>query len=44
MLHIGSNDIDNQRKDKINTGKLTEDIINTGKSCIDVGVKEVIKS
>ena len=44
LLHIGSNDINNQTKDKINTEKLTEDIINIGKSCIDLGVKGVIIS
>ena len=42
LLHIGSNDINNQTKDRINTGKLTGDIINIGKSCIDLGVKEVV--
>ena len=44
LLHIGSNDINNQTKDRINTEKLTGDIINIGKSCIDLGVKEVVKS
>ena len=44
LLHIGSNDINNQTKDRINTGKLTGDIINIGKSCIDLCVKEVIIS
>ena len=44
LLHIGSNDINNQIKDKTNTEKLTEDIINIGKSCINLGVKEVIIS
>ena len=44
LLHIGSNDINNQTKDRINTGKLTGDIINIGKSCIDLGVKEVVIS
>ena len=44
LLHIGSNDINNQTKDRINTGKLTRDIINIGKSCIDLGVKEVVIS
>ena len=42
LLHIGSNDINDQTKDIINTEKLTEDIINIDKSCIDLGVKEVI--
>ena len=41
LLHIGSNDMNNQTKDKINTKKLTEDITNIGKS---LGVKEVIIS
>ena len=44
LLHIGSNDINNEKKDRINTGKLTGDIINIGKSCIDLGVKEVVIS
>ena len=44
LIHIGSKDINNQTKDKINTEKLTEDIINIGKSCIDLGVNEVIMS
>ena len=44
LRHIGSNDINNQAKDRINTGKLTGDIINIGKSCIDLCVKEVIIS
>ena len=44
MLHIGSNDINNKTKDKINTEKLTGDIINIGKSSIDLGVKEVVIS
>ena len=38
LLHIGSNDINNQTKDKIDTEKLTGDIINIGKSCIDLVV------
>ena len=42
LLHIGSNDINNQMKDRINTEKLTGNIINIGKSCIDLGVKEVV--
>ena len=42
LLHIGSNDINNQMKDRINTEKLTGDIINIGKSCIDLAVKEVV--
>ena len=41
LLHIGSNDMNNQTKDKINTKKLTKDITNIGKS---LGVKEVIIS
>ena len=31
-------------KDKINTGKLTANIINIGKSCINISVKEVVIS
>ena len=41
LLHIGSNDINNQTKDKINTEKLAGDILNIVKYCIDLGVKEV---
>ena len=41
LLHIGSNDTNNQTKDKINTEKPAGYIINIGKSCIDLGVKEV---
>ena len=44
LLHIGSDDINNETKGKINTEKLTGDIINIGKSCIDLGVKEVVIS
>ena len=44
MLHIGSDDINNQTKDKINTVKLTGDIISIGKSCIDLGMKGVVIS
>ena len=44
LLHVGSNDINNQTKDRINTEKLTGNIINIGKSCIDLGVKEVVIS
>ena len=44
LIHIGSNDINNQTKDKINTEKLTEDIINVGKSWINLVVNEVIMS
>ena len=44
MLHIGYNDVNNQTKYKINTGELTENIINIGISCIDLGVKEVVIS
>ena len=39
LRHIGSNDINNQAKDRINTGKLTGDTVNIGKSCINVVVK-----
>ena len=42
LLHIGSSDINNQTENRINTEKLTGDIINIGKSCIDLGVKEVV--
>ena len=42
LLHIGSDHINNQPKDRINTEKLTGDIIDIGKSCIDRGVKEVV--
>ena len=41
---IISNDINNQTKDRTNTEKQTGDIINIGKSCIDLGVKEVVIS
>ena len=44
LLHIGSNDINNQTKDRINAKKLTGDTINIGKSCLDLGVKEVVIS
>ena len=44
FLHIGSNDINNQTKDRINTEKLMGYIINLGKSWIDLGVKEVVTS
>ena len=42
LLHIGSNDMNNQTKGRRNTEKLTGYIINIGKSCIDLGVKEVV--
>ena len=38
MVHIN---INNQTKDKINTGKLTEDIINIGKYWVDIGAKKL---
>ena len=41
MVHIN---INNQTKDKINTGKLTEDIISIGKYWIDIGAKKLIIS
>ena len=41
---IISNDINNQTKDRTNTEKKTGDIINIGKSCIDLGAKEVVIS
>ena len=44
LLHIGSNDINNQTKDRINTEKLKKDIINICESCINLGVKEVVIS
>ena len=44
LLHIGSNDIDNQRKYKINTEKLTGDLIGVSRSCIDFGLKKVVIS
>ena len=44
LLRIGSNDIHNQTKDRINTEKLKGDIINICKSCINLGVKEVVTS
>ena len=36
--------INNQTEDIINTEKLTGDIINIGKSCINLGVKDVVMS
>ena len=44
LLHIGPNDINNQAKDRINTEKITGDIINIGKSSINIGGKEVVIS
>ena len=44
FCYIGSNDINNQTKDRVNIEKLTWDIINIGKCCIDLGVKEVVIS
>ena len=41
LLHIGSNDINNRIKNK-KAEELTEDIVSIGKSCIDLGVREVI--
>ena len=41
---IGSIDINNQTNNRINTEKLTGDFINIGKSCINLGVKEVVIS
>ena len=41
---IGSIDINNQTNNRRNTEKLTGDIINIGKSCIDLGVKKVVIS
>ena len=42
FLHIGSNDINNQTKDKTKNEQLIECIINNGKRCINFSVKEVI--
>ena len=42
LLQISSNDINKQ--DRIKTEKLTGDIINIGKSCIDLDKKEVVIS
>ena len=39
VLHIGLSNINNQIKDKINTEKLTEDVIKIGKCCIDFSMK-----
>ena len=44
LLHIVSNDINNQRKDRINTEKLKGDIINIVKSYVSLGVKKVVIS
>ena len=44
LLHVGSNNINNQKEDKANAEKLTEDIINVGKSCINFSLKEAIIS
>ena len=44
LLHISSNDISNQTKDKINTEKPAGDIISISKSCIDFSLKEVVIS
>ena len=44
LFCISSNDINNQTKNKINTENLKEDIINIGKSCINLCVKGVIIS
>ena len=44
LFCISSNDINNQTKNKINTENLKEDIMNIGKSCINLCVKEVIIS
>ena len=44
LLHIVSNDINNQRKDRINTEKLKGDIINIVKSYVNLGVKKVVIS
>ena len=44
FLHIGSNDINNQTKCRMNTEKLMGDIINIGKSWFNLGVKEVVIS
>ena len=44
LLLIGSNDINNQTKDKINAEKLTEDFTKISKCWVAFGVKEVIIS
>ena len=44
LLTTRLNDINNQTQDKVNAEKLTEDIILIGKSCVNLGVKEVIIS
>ena len=44
LLPTRLNDINNQTQDKVNAEKLTEDIILIGKSCVNLGVKEVIIS
>ena len=44
LFCISSNDINNQTKNKINNENLKEDIINIGKSCINLCVKGVIIS
>ena len=37
-------DMNHQTKDKLNTEKIVENIINNGKCCINFSVKEVITS
>ena len=44
LLHISSNDINNQTEYEVNIEKLTKDIINVGKCRINFGVKEIIRS
>ena len=44
LLLIGSNDINNQTKDKINAEKLIEDFTKISKCWVAFGVKEVIIS
>ena len=43
-MHIVTNDINNQTRDRMNTEKLKGDIISICKSCIDLGVKKVVIS
>ena len=42
LLHSGSNDINNQASDKVNTEKLAEYFIDIDKCFISFGMKEVI--
>ena len=42
LLHSGSNDINNQASDKVNTEKLAQYFIDIDKCFISFGMKEVI--